>query len=94
MGTMIDIYCKDCNNKKSKAGIDENITNSSLFLGIGMMFSPENVFFENTPWNEKPIIFDEVSEKNILQDIKRLLQEGAFIIVNIAKVMKLNFIFR
>ena len=80
MGSMIEIYCKDCISEADKKGIKDNTDDMSynrLYLGIGMMFSPHNVFYGNTQFFERAFIYDEVSEENIQQDIKRLLGEGA-----------------
>jgi Zn finger protein HypA/HybF involved in hydrogenase expression len=44
------------------------------YLGVGMMFSPENVFYG---YNDNPIIYAEIGDAKIEDEVKRLLAEGA-----------------
>ena len=65
MGSIVNITCSDCKN------------NEEYFLGIGFMYFSENVFFKNLSENELPIIYDLVKSKNIINIVKKYLENGA-----------------
>jgi hypothetical protein len=89
MGLMVSITCKDC-KKKDK-----------YYEGIGEEYFPENVFYKTIYNNEKPIIYDLISDE-IINNIKIKLEKGAipgeeyghyFYYCKICKIIENHFYF-
>jgi hypothetical protein len=70
MGEGVKIYCKNCNDNIQ----EENIFNYHFRLGIGMMFSPQHLFYG---YDNKPMIFDVIKSKKIKTEIKSILENDS-----------------